>query len=115
VIAEAALGYYREHGGRVASYTGLPMLLGHHQQGEQRWGSQTGPRSRDAESLFNGTNIPQAKKIIQELDIRFIYIGQLERNYYRDTGLAKFEQMAQDGYLRIAFQNEGTTIYEIVE
>lgn len=115
VLAEAALGYYREHGGRVASYTGLPTLLGHHQQGEQRWGSQTGPRSRDAEALFNGTNVNQAKQIIQDLHIRYIYIGQLERNYYNVAGLAKFEQMAQSGDLRVVFHNEGTTIYEVIE
>ncbi|MFZ5916601.1 MAG: DUF2298 domain-containing protein [Chloroflexota bacterium] len=113
VLAEAALGYYREHGGRVASYTGLPTLKGHHQDGEQRWGSQTGPRSRDAESFFNGTNIPQTKQIIEKLDIRYIYIGQLERNYYRAEGLAKFDQMAREGYLRVVFRNQGTTIYQV--
>jgi YYY domain-containing protein len=115
VIAEAALGYYREHGGRVASYTGLPTLLGHHQQGEQRWGSQVGPRSRAAEALFNGTSIPQARQIIQDLHIRYLYVGQLERNYYQAAGLEKFERMVEEGDLRVAFQNEGTTIYRVVE
>jgi len=113
VVAEAPLAYYREHGGRVASYTGLPMLLGHHQQGEQRWGSQTGPRSRDAETLFNGTNIPQAKRIIDDLHIRYIYIGQLERNYYNVAGLEKFDRMMESGHLKVVFQNEGVTIYEV--
>jgi YYY domain-containing protein len=113
VVAEAALGYYREHGGRVASYTGLPTLLGHHQQGEQRWGSQTGPRSHEANVLFNGGSIFEAQQIIEELDIRYIYIGQLERNYYNAAGLEKFEQMAQNGDLRVVFRNEGTTIYEV--
>jgi len=115
VVAEAALGYYREQGGRVASYTGLPMLLGHHQQGEQRWGSQTGPRSRDADVLFNRTYIPEAQQVIEDLHIRYLYIGQLERNYYDAAGLAKFDRMAQSGDLRVVFYNEGVTIYEVVQ
>jgi len=115
VVAEAALAYYREHGGRVASYTGLPMLLGHHQQGEQRWGSQTGPRSHEVDVLFNGVDLEAAKQVIQDLHIRYVYLGQLERNYYDAAGLAKFERLAQEGYLRIAYRNEGTTIYEVVE
>jgi YYY domain-containing protein len=113
VVAEAALGYYREHGGRVASYTGLPTLLGHHQQGEQRWGSQTGPRSRDARDLFDGTNVGQARQILDDLHVRYIYIGQLERNYYNSAGLDKFEHMAHSGDLRVVFENEGVTIYEV--
>jgi len=113
VVAEATLAYYREHGGRVASYTGLPMLLGHHQQGEQRWGSQTGPRSHEADTLFNGPDVNQAQRIIDDLYIRYIYIGQLERNYYNAAGLEKFERMAQSGYLQAVFQNEGVTIYEV--
>ena len=115
VIAEATLAYYREHGGRVASYAGLPMLLGHHQQGEQRWGSQTGPRSRAADALFNGADVGQARQIIDDLHIRYIYIGQLERNYYNAAGLEKFDRMVGSGDLRVAFHNEGTTIYEVVE
>jgi len=115
VIAEAALAYYREHGGRVASYAGLPMLLGHHQQGEQRWGSQTGPRSRDADALFNSTDVSRVWQIVKDLQVRYVYIGQLERNYYDAAGLEKFERMADSGELRVVFRNEGTTIYEVVE
>ncbi|UCC61993.1 MAG: hypothetical protein JSV36_14555, partial [Anaerolineae bacterium] len=111
----AALGYYREHGGRVASYTGLPTLLGHHQQGEQRWGSQTEPRGRDAQVLFNRADVGQATQVIEKLQIHYIYVGQLERNTYDPAGLAKFDRLAESGYLRVAFRNEGTTIYEVVE
>lgn len=113
VVAEATLAYYREHGGRVASYTGLPMLLGHHQQGEQRYGSQTGPRSHEADVLFNSTDIGQARRIIEDLSIRYIYIGQLERNYYNAAGLEKFDRMVESGYLDVVFRNEGVIIYRV--
>jgi len=113
VVAEATLAYYREHGGRVASYTGLPMLLGHHQQGEQRYGSQTGPRSHEADVFFNSTDVGQAQRIIEDLSIRYIYIGQLERNYYNAAGLEKFDRMVEGDYLGVVFQNEGVIIYGV--
>jgi uncharacterized membrane protein len=93
----------------------LPTLLGHHQGGEQRWGSQVGPRSQDARVLFDGTDIAQAKQVIEDLDIHYIYIGQLERNYYNPAGLSKFDRMLESGDLRVVFENQGVTIYEVIE
>jgi uncharacterized membrane protein len=40
VLAEAKIGFYREGGMRVASYTGLPTPLGGLHQNEQRWPEQ---------------------------------------------------------------------------
>ncbi|MDH4208026.1 MAG: DUF2298 domain-containing protein, partial [Anaerolineae bacterium] len=51
VVAEAPLPYYREFGLKVASYTGLPTLLGAHQN-EQRYDWQVGARSDDANALY---------------------------------------------------------------
>ncbi len=39
----------------------------------------------------------------------------MERSYYPAEGLAKFERMTGEGQLRIAYQNPGVTIYEVVE
>ena len=51
MLAEAPIGYYREGGLRVSSYTGLPTLLGMHEREQRPW-EQVGPRERDAERLF---------------------------------------------------------------
>ena len=52
----------------------------------------------------------RTQQIIDELQVDLIYVGQLER-YLHPDGVAKFEQMAADGMLRVVYQNERVTIY----
>jgi len=111
VVAEAAIGYYREFGVRVASYTGLPTLLGMHQS-EQRYGGQVGERDGMARDFFNTTDLERARQLIRDLHIRYVYIGQLERTVYDPAGLQKFDQLVQTGEMRVVYENERTTIYE---
>jgi YYY domain-containing protein len=112
VVAEALIGYYREGGLRVASFTGFPTLLGFHQEGEQRYGWQTGPRRSQAEQFWNTPDATQAQQLMAELGIDYIYVGQLERIVYPAEGLAKFQQMAQDGLLDVVYSNDQVTIYQ---
>jgi uncharacterized membrane protein len=112
VVAEALIGYYREGGLRVASFTGFPTLLGFHQEGEQRYSWQTGPRRSQAEAFWNTSDVTQAQQLMAELGIDYIYVGQLERIVYPAEGLAKFQQMAQDGLLDVVYSNDQVTIYQ---
>jgi YYY domain-containing protein len=112
VVAEAALPYYREGGLRVATYTGLPTLLGAHQN-EQRYGSQVGERDGQARDFFNTTDITRALQLIRELRISYIYIGQLEQAVYDPAGLAKFDEMVQRGELEVVYENERVRIYRV--
>jgi YYY domain-containing protein len=111
VLAEAAISYYREFGVRVASYTGLPTLLGMHQS-EQRYSWQVGERDGAASDFFNTTDLERARQLIRDLRIRYVYIGQLERAVYDSAGLQKFDQLVQTGEMRVVYRNERTTIYE---
>ncbi|NLE76546.1 MAG: hypothetical protein GX605_07315 [Chloroflexi bacterium] len=110
VVAEGRIDYYREGGMRVASYTGLPTFLGAHQS-EQRYDWQVGERDGLARDFFNTADVQRAQEIIADLHVAYIYIGTLERTVYDERGIAKFEQMAQDGLLEVAYQNEAVTIY----
>jgi len=110
VIAEARLDYYREGGMRVSSFTGLPTLLGAH-QGEQRYDWQVGPRDGLANELYNTRDVARKKQIITELQVAYIYVGQLERTIYDPAGLAAFEAMVQEGWLRIVYENQEVRIY----
>jgi len=114
VVAEALIGYYREGGLRVASFTGFPTLLGFHQEGEQRYGWQTGPRRSQAEEFWNTTDLARAQQLMAELGIDYIYLGQLERIVYPAASLAKFEQMAAAGLLEAVYHNEQVTLYRVV-
>lgn len=111
VLAEAPVGYYREFGVRVASFTGLPTLLGMHQS-EQRYGDQVGKRAEEAWQLFTSTDLNLTLKLVRRLRIGYIYIGQLERILYPYESLAKFDALAQEGWLEVVFRNERTVIYK---
>jgi YYY domain-containing protein len=114
VLAEAEIGYYREGGMRVASYTGLPMPLGGLHQNEQHWPDQVGQRDALYREFWNTTDPARAWGLIQQLDISYIYVGQLERAVYTQPGsLIKFDALAAQGRLTIAYQNERTRIYQV--
>jgi len=112
VVAEAALPYYREGGLRVASYTGLPTLVGAHQN-EQRYGWMVAQREGEARSLYESTDLQETKTLIEELDITYVYVGQLERTVYPARSLAKFDALLEEGYLELAYENPGVRVYKV--
>jgi len=113
VVAEAPLPYYREFGLKVASYTGLPTLLGAHQN-EQRYDWQVGQRSGDAETFYRTTDLEQARELITKMNITYVYVGQLERTIYPFEGLDKFEDMRGFGELALVYENPGVKIYQVL-
>jgi YYY domain-containing protein len=131
VLAEARLGYYREGGMRVASYTGLPMPLGGLHQNEQRWPDQVGKRDGLYMEFWNTTDPARAWELIQELDISYIYIGQLEQTLYdpdlagtlvqwgvpflRSDAFYKFGELKDQGRLRVVYENERVRIYQVTD
>ena len=112
-IAEARLDYYREGGTRVASFTGLPTFMGLHQMGEQRYGWQTGPRQQLALEFWQTADINRTMDIIRQVGIRYIYVGQLERQQYPPDAIAKFDRMVEMGLLEVVYENPGVTIYRV--
>jgi YYY domain-containing protein len=112
VIAEAPLGYYREGGLRVSSYTGLPTLVGAHQREQRPW-DQVDRRERDAEAIYTTHDVERLFGLLDRHRVRFIYVGPLERVAYPAGALAKFEDLADAGRLRRAYGNEGVVIYEV--
>ncbi len=111
VLAEAPIGYYREFGVRVASFTGLPTLVGMHQS-EQRYDWQVGPRSGTARELYVTADVQRTMAIIGELRIRYVYVGPLEKIEYPGAA-AKFEQLARSNLLSVAYRNDLVTIYRV--
>jgi uncharacterized membrane protein len=97
----------------VASYTGLPTLLGAHQN-EQRYDWQVGPRSDDATALYRTTDLDEARRLIAEMDVSYIYVGQLERNVYPTEGLNKFDELCNSGEMAVAYENPGVRVYRVL-
>ena len=113
VILEANTPTYR-WGGRVSIYTGLPSVVGWqwHQQ-QQRWDyrGEVDRRISDVRRLFDTHNLNDALSLLRKYNVKYVYIGQLERAYHPD-GVGKFgEPLAQ--FLTPVFETDAVTIYEV--
>ena len=114
VILEASVPEYR-WGSRVAKYTGLPAVLGwrwHQAQQRGTYAPQVDQRLRDVQIMFNDPSPVRLKPLLDKYGVRYVYVGELERAYFRAAGLAKFEQMPDS--LRPVYQADGVTIYQVV-
>jgi len=110
VVLEGVGDDYQADQGRVSSRTGLPTILswpGH----EERWrGSKQllEGRAEAVEKIYKTLDIDEAKAILDDFNVEYVYIGQFERDKYGNQGLSKFEQ-----FMTVVFQNNSVTIYQM--
>ncbi|MBI3968697.1 MAG: glycosyltransferase family 39 protein [Chloroflexi bacterium] len=114
VIAEAAVPIYR-WGSRVSIYTGLPTIIGWdwHQK-QQRWGyqEQVDRRLNDVRALYSDPSPERALQILRQYEVRYVYVGDLERAYYPAAGLEKFDRMI-GSTLELVHANQRVKIYRV--
>ena len=115
IVLEANTPTYR-WGGRVSIYTGLPSVVGWqwHQE-QQRWDyrQMVAPRIRDVELIYSTQDISVARDLLAQYDVRYIYVGQLERSYYPPEGIAKFDSDLSP-YVSKVFHSDEVAIYEVL-
>ena len=113
VVLEGNTPLYR-WGGRVSIHTGLPSVVGWrwHQQ-QQRWGyrDQVDRRIRDVDRIYSTADPTEAVNLLAQYGVRYVYVGQVERLYYPDRGIAKFENELSSR-LTPVFRTDAVTIYE---
>jgi uncharacterized membrane protein len=111
VIVEAVGGSYSEYG-RISAHTGLSTVLGwpgHELQ--WRGGFEMAAGREEAVNMLYSTRAwDEAAAILEQYDIRYVYVGSLERQQFPAEGLTKFED-----YMYPIFRNGGVTIYERVD
>ncbi|HRQ22256.1 MAG TPA: DUF2298 domain-containing protein [Anaerolineales bacterium] len=108
IVAEAIGDGYSAYG-RVSMYTGLQTVLGwpgHEAQWRGSYAPQ-GSRSDDIQKLYSTSRWDEAQDIIERYDIRYIFIGSLERVSMR-VNEEKFNL-----FLKPVFQDGNTVIYEV--
>ena len=107
VVAEAIGGSYSYYA-RVSAFTGYPTVLGWPGHEAQWRGNYQlhGTRETDIETLYTTANWVEAQAIIEKYNIRYIFIGNLER-VSMPVNEEKFFL-----YLQPIFQQGGTAIYE---
>lgn len=108
IIAEAVGGGYTAYG-RISMFTGLQTILGwtgHEAQWRGSYAPQ-GSRLDDITKLYVTTRWEDAQVIIEKYNIRYVYIGSLER-----TSMPVSEEKFQSHLMPI-FQQGITVIYEV--
>jgi YYY domain-containing protein len=108
VVAEAVGGSYTGYA-RVSTQSGQPTIIGWpgHESQWRGGALEIGSREPDIRTLYQTNDWLEALKIIQKYQIRYIYLGYLEKSTYRVDD-AKFR-----ANLFPAFQNASVTIYKV--
>jgi len=83
IVVEAVGGQYSEYA-RVATFTGMPTVLGWPGH-ESQWRDYAlqGSRAQDIETLYSTPDWLTTQDIIKRYNIRYVYVGVLERSTYR--------------------------------
>ena len=117
VIVEANTVEYH-WGSRYTIYTGLPGVVGWNWHQRQQRGVVSTlwveDRVREVGTFYETSNLAEAESFIARYDVKYIIVGKLERAYYPEQGLAKFEHMTSAGRLRRVYAEGATAIYEVV-
>jgi uncharacterized membrane protein len=118
VLLEAAIPYDFTWANRVSVYTGLPDVLGWlGHENEQRYPNQAANRLADIGLIYTTHDVALALELLHHYDVRYIYVGDLEREAYApqsSAGLDKFDSMAQQGFLRLVYRQDGVAIYRVL-
>jgi uncharacterized membrane protein len=113
-IVEGRTDIYR-WGSRFSIYTGLPTVLGwdwHQTQQRGEFAFLIEQRRTQVDAFYNNPDVLQAQNFLQQFDVRFVILGQVERLYYPGVGLEKFDSNL-GGVLEVAYRNESLTIYRV--
>ena len=101
--------------GRIASYTGLPTVLGwpwHQIQQRMDYAYAVRERAAAVTEFYNTSDLRLSQDILEKYDVEYIVVGELERIYYSQAGLDKFAELADAEWISPVFRNEGLTIYQ---
>ena len=104
-------------GSRVSIYTGLPTIIGWGWHQTQQRAVEQGlvsQRIADVAILYSTTDVTQKLRILRQHNVKYIYVGDLERLYYSQQGLDKFQGMSDMG-VKLVHSNSHVAIYQFTE
>jgi YYY domain-containing protein len=118
IIMETTTGgaQYR-WGNRFSIYTGLPSVVGWEWHQRQQRGSMDDrivfSRNKDVGEFYSTTELNRAISLLKRYDAKYVILGDLEKAYHPAPGIAKFDTLVANGILKVAYQNQDTTIFEV--
>lgn len=111
VILEAQGDSYTDYE-RVSANTGLPTVLGWTVH-EWLWRgdySIPAPRINEVAQMYESEDLGLTRKLLTKYDVKYVFIGTLERQKYPKLNSQKFESLGKK-----VFQKQETKIYEILK
>lgn len=113
VVLEA-VGSDWGYAGRVSAATGRPTLLGwdgHEIQwrgGQPEALAEITPRAEAARRIYSTDNPAEARQLLAQYDVSYVFIGSQELAAYSPEALAKFAQLGT-----LVFEAPGVQIYQV--
>jgi uncharacterized membrane protein len=103
--------------GRVSTLSGMPAVLGWvgHETQWRGGRDEIGSRQNDLQRLYCSRDWGEAQQILDLYQIRYVYIGQLERTTYQPEGTACTSGLIENKFRRFlkpVYQQGQVTIYE---
>ena len=93
----------------VSASTGLPTVLGWVGH-ELQWRGSSEPfagRAEDVESIYTTEDPTEARRLLENYGVRYVYLGKREREKYGVSSLSLYK-----GFLRSVFHQDDVVIYE---
>ncbi len=117
IILEAHQPSY-QWAGRIATFTGLPTLLGWEwHQIQQRSAVNATPvinyRQQIIATIYNTPDPDIALAALGRYGVEYVYVGGVERQLYSAEGLAKFQTLVERGALERVFQTGESVLYRV--
>jgi YYY domain-containing protein len=100
-----------EYSSRISTYTGLPTLLGWSSHAAQVTHDDIYTRFLDVNKTYNTTNNDDALELIKKYEIKYIYVGDFERELYDKDGLDKFSKYPE--YYDLIYNYSNVQIYRV--
>ena len=112
-IVEASWGLYT-WAQRVSIYTGLPTVIGwdwHQTQQRFDYSYDVVRRRNDVIDFYSTRATSSAVDFLERYGVKYVYVGELERQVYPESGIDKFNDMEHLG-VRKVFESGEVSIYE---
>ncbi len=108
VILEAWGGEYTDYA-RITSFTGLPTVIGWpgHEYQWRGTGDEAARRQGVVDTIYNTSNIMEAKALIEQYGVTYVYVGPLERIKYPQANFLKFAE-----FMDVVYAKGDVTIYK---
>jgi uncharacterized membrane protein len=68
-------------------------------------------RRIEVDRFYGTSNMPDAVELLRKYDVKYVYVGEMERNYYAGEGISKFDGMESYG-LNPVYRDGPVVIYE---